>query len=261
MSILKVDWSTFKTFVDDRNLPIQYLSEYAYYHLFAVDGTLQFECKLAKASTADVADFEANYMPSANGKVQDTDADGAPLNRPKVTVSGWHYSPRAINWETATHNSINNTNCQGNDLGDAGVRFFDNSDTELVQGQSESDEDFQTRLDANCVKTVLWFLKLDAPYDIVGAIFSIKSAPASSAYAFLTVAPNIPAELGGMVPFFDGGLDLSMMLDKEPVYLNGRGAKTMLPDPDYHSNEMWLVVNHPTGQKTRCQVIYELYRE
>lgn len=257
----RVTWPQFKSFVDDRNLSIQYTDETSHYHLRAIDGNFGIDCHIFQSESSNYSDFEDNYKADANTKIVETDYDGAPLTRPKVTVKGWHYSPRSINWTTSKLGSINNTNCRKEDIGDAGIRFFDDTDTELVKGQSESDADFQARLDTDCVKTVMWFLKLDAPYDIVGAIFNVKAAPTDDAYAFLTVAPDIPSELGGMVPFFEGGLNLSMMLDKEPVYLNGRGAFTMNPDPDYHSNEMWLIVNHPAGQKTQCQVIYEMYKE
>lgn len=262
MSRLKVDWSVFKGFVDERDLPVQYLSEYNFYHLFAADDGFQLECKLGKiAGSEDVLDFETNYMPTANGKIQETDYDGAPLTRPKVTVSGWHYSPRAINWTTGQMNSMHNTKCSGEGWGDAGLKFFDSNGDELVQGQSESDADYQLRLDSNCTRTVMWFLPLDAPYDIVGSMFSMKNAPTEDTYAFLTVAPDIPENLGGMVPFFSGGLNLAHLADRQVIYLNGRGAKTVYPDPVYHSNEMWLIIHHPAGQKTNCQIIYEFYKE
>ena len=259
---ISVSWSVLKAFADDRELAIQYIDEGNHYLIRSNDDGYGMECKIFKAEeAADAADFETNYMPTANAKIIDRDIDGSPFSRVKVTKLGWHYSPRSINWSTCTHNSLKNTDCQGNDLGDAGVRFFDDTDTELVQGNGESDVDFQARLDSDCVKTVMWYLNLTQPYDIIGAVFSVQSAPTNDTYAFLTVAPDIPAELGGMVPFCDGGVNLAMMLDKQPVYLNGRGTTTLYPDPDYHSNEQWLVINHPVGQKTKCQIIYELYKE
>lgn len=65
---MKVEWSVFKNFVDQRTLSIQWLDLGRTYWLKAFDGNFSLESELDRdpSDTADLTDFETNYKDSGN---------------------------------------------------------------------------------------------------------------------------------------------------------------------------------------------------
>lgn len=65
---MKVDWATFKAFVDSQALSIQSIDYGDYYFLEATANGSDRETTIVKAvpATSDQTDFETNYLPSAN---------------------------------------------------------------------------------------------------------------------------------------------------------------------------------------------------
>lgn len=195
-----------------------------------------------------------------------TDSDGSRIVRAKVTKSGWHYEPRSISWKCGGRASLCNKNPSLADLGDAVLKFYNASDVALTQGAEESDGDFQARLASDCVKTVVdWWPQHDI--DIIGGILFVKNVTADQALVHVVAAPDIPAILGGSVPFQNGGFDLSFFHDAGTsqssgrLDLNGRGAKTLVFDPVYASNKLRFSVNHPVGYAASLMILFEGYKE
>jgi hypothetical protein len=77
---MRVDWTELKAFVDERKLSIQYVTIGNKYWLKAFDGPFDLETTIHKADTApdpsDQKDFEDNYLPTANRKMNSVDVSG-----------------------------------------------------------------------------------------------------------------------------------------------------------------------------------------
>lgn len=77
--IKNVDWSDFKTFIDDRNLNHQMISLSKDYILMAKDDWFGFQCVLPKDGGTDQTDYETNYLSLANKSLQTRTPAGTPL--------------------------------------------------------------------------------------------------------------------------------------------------------------------------------------
>jgi hypothetical protein len=195
------------------------------------------------------------------------DSDNSPIVKPKTTKTGWHYEPRAISFTTSKHGTLHNRKGnnagvgQGTDYGDATLKFWDSSDDELTQGAEESDEDFQTRLNSNCVKTTIdWWPTYDM--DIIGGKMLILNGPSAvgQAYLWCVMASDIPEGSGGNVPFVAGGIDLAFVTSVNLFGIDGRGTKTFLYDSQYASNKLRCIIQHTAGLKIDLLKLYEHFK-
>jgi hypothetical protein len=267
-----IGWTDFKTIVQLGNLHIQIKSQGAWgYELYAFNGPSQIiETSLdAGTNPADLADFNANFLATviadANKVLTTTDSDGASLIRVKTTKPGWHYEPRSLDFYSSKLNSLYNRKedgggiDDGTDYGDASLKFYNASDTELVQGGSETDVDFQIRLDAGCVKTALdWQSTYD--FDIIGGSLQLKNEPTDRAYVWCTIAPDIAPNLGGSVPYFAGGINLEFFKAGSSMAFDGRGIKSFLYDPVYNSNKVRFIIKHKAGEQLGLQIMIDQFK-
>lgn len=263
----QIDWADFKSFVDEHNINIQYVVLDNSYHMKAFNGPFELECQIyiTDPASSDQTDFETNYKPTANGFLEQKDADGATIIRTKTTSTGWHYEPRALDFYTAKLGSLYNRKDDGGDIddgtdyGDAIMKFYNAANAELVQGGVETDVAFQTRLTNFCVKTIIdWQSTYD--FDIIGGKLQIKDRPDSSTYIWCIIAPDIPAFLGGSVPYFAGGFNLSFYAPGDSQDFNGRGVKSFLYDPVYNSNKVRFIVKHALGDQVGLQIIIDQFK-
>jgi hypothetical protein len=94
-----------------------------------------------------------------------SDVDGRLQIRRIVTKPNWYYSPHSIDWTTSKYKSIYNRKHDGNgiddgtDPGDGWTQYYDINGNELIKEETESDAEYQARLDIHCVKTVGSFEK------------------------------------------------------------------------------------------------------
>lgn len=270
-----VGWDRFKAFVDDRNLSVQLDndSEDTVYELYAIDGTFQFHTVLERKQTAsegsDQEDFEDNYLSSANRILDPLDYDGSSKTTVKICKTGWHYEPRDLDFCTSVYNSLYNKKHDGGgiddgtDYGDAGLKFYKSDDSELYlqqQGyESESEAQFQTRLDADCVKTILdWQPTYDM--QLIAGQLMISNPPTNRAYLWVILAPDLTEAQGGSVPFAAGGWNLKFLRDKSLFYSDGKAAKFISYDPVYNTNKIRLIGKHDSGQRIDLQMIYEHFK-
>ncbi len=194
-----------------------------------------------------------------------SDEEGKPLIRTSVTKTSWHYEPRAIDFFTSKYNSIYNrkhdgaTIDDGSDYDDATMVFYNGSGTELKRGDYGSDELFQQVLSTQCAKTVVYFEPKFA-YEIFGATLNVCCPPEDRAYLWVLIAPHIPEEYGGSVPFMAGGLNLKMFKDGTVVKYDAKTSKEIPYDPVNHTGTIGLVVKHGLGVAISLQMQFEFYK-
>ena len=106
---IQVNWSSFKTTIQDKNLNIQYVElGDTQYRVLAIDGSIFWYCDLLES--ADIADFEANFKTDANKNVLPrnviTDFNNpnelAQVNSGRLLVSG---IPISFPYKTAQNNT------------------------------------------------------------------------------------------------------------------------------------------------------------
>jgi hypothetical protein len=189
------------------------------------------------------------------------DSDESIIFQPKTTKLGWHFSPRNFRFVLGTAGSLDCLNPNGTSITDIALKFYNSAGTALTKGAEESDVDFQTRLDTDCVATAVdWYPTFDL--DIISGAVKVKSPPTGNAmaHAWLIFAPAIPAQYGGSISFGNGGICLGMFNDGEQITLDGRGVKRSYYDAVYRSNEIRSYVRHTAGLKTKVQVTLGIYR-
>ena len=261
----KIDWSTFKDFVDDRDLSIQYIEHTNCYDLWASDRIMSYTCDLAK-NTSDATDFETNYKSDGNKKIAKYDIEGHAEFKRVIALDAMHYEPRSLDFITSKLNSLYNRKhdgggiYNGTDYNDANMQFYDSSNTELVQGAEESDNDFQTRLTANCTKTLINFTP-GFNYAIKSGILMLREEWSYDGYVWCVLAPHIPEGSGGQVPFLAGGYNMQFFPEKSYIRMDGETVFFIDQDLTYYSHRIGLIVKHSTGDQKGIQMIYEMYKE
>jgi len=166
------------------------------------------------------------------------DENKRPVYKMELAGPDMLYEPRAFNWTTAKNGSLYNRGPTGSgatpatvegmdDIGDAAMKFYNSSGTELTQGDSETDEDFQTRLYANCTMTdVVWTPTYDRK--CLGAVISCHNRPTSAAYFWAYV--DLTSVGGGLIGYTPGGIPLHMMGEDYMLKIDGRVVpETALP--------------------------------
>jgi|WetSurMetagenome_2_1015567.scaffolds.fasta_scaffold28553_2 hypothetical protein len=189
-----------------------------------------------------------------------------PQFRRIVTRPTWLYSPRSVDWTTSKYLSIYNRKHDGNliddgtDIGDAWLQFYDASGNELTKGSEETPIEFQNRLDASCVKTLMSFEKIIS-YDIQAAILYLQNEPADRAYLWCIFAPDVPEVYGGSKALMGGGMNLQMMAAKIPHLFDAVSANTINYDSTYHSGKMTAFIKHAVGAKIGMQIVFINYND
>jgi len=196
-----------------------------------------------------------------------TDEQGKPYFTQSVTNTEWYYSPHSLDFYTAKYKSLYNRKHDGNgiddgtDMADAYLSFYDAEGVEIVHGgYEETDEGYQARLTAGCVKTVMTWEKIES-FDVVGAQLYIANQPVGRAYLWVIAAPDIPYEYGGSKAFMGRGMNLQMMRDKSVHNFDAKTSKTVHYDPVYHSGKVSTIVKHAVGEQIGIQIIFVLYEE
>jgi hypothetical protein len=193
------------------------------------------------------------------------DADNRLMVRHVATKTEYRYSPRSLDFYTAKHGSLYNRSHYGDgtidgapDIGDAWLKFFDASNTEIAKGNEESDLDYQARLTSTCTKTVMYF-EPAFDYDVFGAKLQFRNIPQDRAYFWFVAAPDVPAEYGGNVVFMGGGMNIAFFAEKDTFECDGKTVSTVTYDGTYHSGKVALIVKHNVGTQIGIQLIYQFY--
>lgn len=264
--MIEVSWPSLKSFLQSRSIAAQWIDLGDNYHVVGVDGPFLLSCLLARNESEETIDFETNFKDLGNTKVSLTDSDNAQIIKSKTTRAGWHFEPRSIDFTAGVAGSLYNRKHDGNtidsgtDYGDAALFFYDASGVAITQN-GETLAEWQTRLDAQCVRTQIdWQPTYEM--DIIGANVSILNAPEGTdrAYLWVIIAPEIPAEYGGQVPFLSGGWNARHFKSTPTTYLDGRGVYSMAYDPVYNSNKLRVIVKHQLNCRMELQFVAEHFK-
>lgn len=239
---------------------------------YGYDDTFLVDYAASKAGVYDEDALQTSYSAAisylqTNEVFTPRDEQGKPYFTQSMTNTAWYYSPHSLDFYTAKYKSLYNRNHSGaeiddgTDAGDAWLKFYDADGAEIVHGgYEESDEEYQARLAAGCVKTIMSWEKTES-FDVVGAQLYIANTPADRAYLWVIAAPDIPYEYGGSKPFMGRGMNLQMMQEKSVHQFDAKTSKTVHYDPIYHSGKVDCVVKHAVGAQIGIQLIFVLYEE
>lgn len=188
------------------------------------------------------------------------DAYNRPEIRQVITKPDWLFQPKSLDFTTSKYKSLYNRKHDGNliddgtDAGDGWLNFYAADGSELVKDGQETDEEFQARLNTDCVKTIMSWENARA-IDIKAASLYIQNEPSGRAYLWCIAAPDVPEAWGGSIPFMGRGMNLCMMAVKTPHVYDANSPSTLNPDPIYHSGKIALFIKHQAGDKIGIQFV------
>jgi hypothetical protein len=257
----QVDWTQFKSYAIANSMPLRGFEDTDSHYIYASDAGFTVFTILDKnpTDTTDLDDYVNNYKATINTRIGQFDTNGVALSKQKVTRTGWHYCPTFIEITTAKYPSLHfKLSDNITDIADAKVSYF-NGSTELKRVDYESDETFQAALTISCNKTILdWQSTYD--FDPRAAAFIMGTKPPTPAYMYVVVAPDIPANLGGSVPFNIGGVPLHLFADNSISGWDALTVKSVVADPIHNSNKFRLIFFHDAGVQINCCFAIQLYR-
>lgn len=190
--------------------------------------------------------------------IPERDSEGYIIQRQMVSLKDMVFRPRVFDFTLGKYGSLHNQDSGGNDLGDATLHFFDSSFTELTKGETETDLEFQTRLDSSCVHTWLYFTPTTKIGIIAGSVRRLSEID-KTAYIWFEVAPHIPKAYGGSVPFIEGGIPIDMLPELEQLRMDGKACVILDVDPVNATNRIGIKCSHTAGDTTRLMPCLEIY--
>lgn len=199
--------------------------------------------------TADILDIAnaINFL-----KNQDTtpkDSDGSPLQRVKISTTGWHYQLHGLEFKTSQLNSIISKKVDGTDFGFTTIKCYDSDNNELIT---------QLDCDIQSVKTVIdWEPTYD--YEIVGGTFRQSTIPASDIRMWVVGVPDIPESSGGSKAFATN-LNIKFIGLEESVSVDGRTPKYLTYNSTFHTNKLRIILKHVAGFKHDMHFMFELFK-
>ena len=184
------------------------------------------------------------------------DSDGAPLQRSKITTTGWHYQLHGMEFETSKLNSVVSKKVDNTNYGFSVCKFY------KLDGEQEVEitgEDLnQVFLDLNCIKTVIdWEPTHDL--EIIGGMLKQQTPPASDLTLWVVGVPDVLEAYGGSKPFCVN-VNLKYMGIEEGVRVDGRAPKYLTYSTVYHTTKLRLMFRHAAGLKHKMHMIFELFK-
>lgn len=197
-----------------------------------------------------------NYLFKDDLNPVEIDDDKRQIVRSATTYKGWRYLAHPIEVETSNLTGVYSKDWAGNSRGDYSIKFYDNTDTELVAGT-------QIELDSNCVKTVVTF-EPTYDYDIIGGNIHQQTSPADDIRLWVIAGATDVASLDPTaVKEFVGGLNIKFMGADEQIQTDGRASarlnysKEGVPVP---TNKVQYIFRHSVGIKHKIMIVLEYFR-
>lgn len=187
------------------------------------------------------------------------DSEGNPIYRPIIAAQNMLFQPRCIDFTTGKINSMCNKSSDLSDNGDSELHFFNQSYEEITKNESETDDQFQTRLDSLCTFTWLYFTP-NHRYAIKSGEIRYKGTLGEESDLWIEVAPHIPKAYGGSVPFINGGLPLDFFDEKKAIVIDGGTCAIIELDNQYLSHRLGVKVEHGIGIKIDILATFNIYR-
>lgn len=183
------------------------------------------------------------------------DADGAPIQRVKMTSSGWHYQLHGIEFETSRLNGIQSKKVDNSNYGFATEKFYElinNVETEIT-GENLN----QGYLDTNCIKTIIdWEPNHDI--EMLGGALKQLGVPTEDVRVWVVGVPDVPENYGGSKPFV---VNMNLKyLTGEGIRVDGRSAKYLTYNANNHTSKIRLIFRHPAGHKHKLLMVFELFK-
>jgi hypothetical protein len=186
------------------------------------------------------------------------DDEGNPYYKQMFAQGEKKFRARCAVFTTGKADSLYNKGSEGTDIGDMELHFFDSSRTELVQGETESDEDYQTRLDANCKFTWLYFTH-PTEFGIAKGRFMYKGTVSGDFHNWLEFCPHLPKAYGGSVACMDGAFPLDMLNQGDFYHMDGCTCLIIPIDETYYSHRIGHKIEHEIGDKIKICSIFDIY--
>lgn len=247
--MLEVSWNVLKGFAVERGLSIQYVDDGSNYYLRAFDGLFTLGLTLSQHDPEEesLVDFETNFKANGNKKLDPPkDSDGSPLQRGKITTSGWKAQFHAMRISTATTNGIRNKKKDGSDLGFCTYKMY------AVGGA----ETFTPIL---AIRTVItWEPNHDM--EIVGGTLFQAIPATTNIWMYVTAAAHIPAAYGGSIAFLEGGMNLADVGTGGTVDFDGKSPKWIAYDSVNHSGRFEIELQHDVGVQHSFTLSFKFYR-
>lgn len=174
-----------------------------------------------------------------------TDSTGRPIVRSAVTQEGWGAQFHSIGFTVGTKDSVYNKDDEGNDLGFATLKFYDEDDVEQTT---------QVNITANAVKTVLSW-KPTHDYEIIGGQLNQSVAPASNIYMW---AKGLPGILNVM--FAQGGLNLKLCPVGNIIDFDGKATKFLPYNGGAGTNKFDFIFRHGVGVTHELQFLIKIFK-
>ena len=187
------------------------------------------------------------------------DQEGNPIYRNIIAESNMLFQPRCIDFTTGKYGSICNKSSDGSNLGDSELLFFDENIIQIIKIEAETIEEYQARLDAQCEYTHMYFTP-NYKYAIKSGEIRYKGTLGEESDIWIEVAPHIPKEYGGSVPFINGGLALDFYPEKTPIIIDGGTCTVINTDLTYYSHRLGVKIEHGIGTKLDILAIFNIYR-
>jgi hypothetical protein len=186
------------------------------------------------------------------------DQEGNPYYKQMFAQGEKKFQARCAVFTTGKVGSLYNKNSEGTDLADMELHFFDSSRTELVQGETESDPDFQTRLDTYCKFTWLYFTHA-TEFGVAKGRFMYKGTVTGDFHNWLEFCPHLPKSYGGSVACMDGAFPLDMLNQGDFYQMDGCTCLIIPVDETYYSHRIGHKIEHEIGDKIKICSIFDIY--
>jgi hypothetical protein len=187
------------------------------------------------------------------------DEEGNPIYRNIIAEANMLFQPRCIDFSTATYKSICNKSSDLVDIGDAELLFFDEEKNQILKGETETDEEYQARLNLECEHTYMYFTP-SYKYAIKSGEIRYRGTLGEESDVWIEVAPHIPKEYGGSVPFINGGLPLDFYEEKKSILIDGGTCTVIDVDTTYYTHRLGVKIEHGIGIKIGFLAIFNIYR-
>lgn len=184
------------------------------------------------------------------------DSDGSPLQRIKITTTGWHYQLHGIEFETSKLNSLYSKKPDNTDFGFGVMKFY--KDVSGSEVEITGDDLNQTFLDANCIKTIVdWEPTHDV--ELIGGCLKQKTIPTQDVHLWVVGVPDISEQYGGSKPFVVN-VDLAYIGLEDGVSVDGRAPKYLTYNATNHTSKIRMIFRHPAGFNHKLHMIFELFK-
>lgn len=203
---------------------------------------------------------QINYLISGLSNVSitntDTDSNGRFIVRTAATIKGWHYQAHSIQFEVNKLDSIYNKDVDGNDLGFAEIKIYDDNGDECIT---------QASADTDGVKTIVTW-KPSYDFEVISGNIRqvVKETVDSYIYVRAKIATGYPSPNDYFpVNFIEGGINLNYIGSDEPLKTDGRASKLLKGSNGDHFE---IIVNHDANlvnneNRHKMSVVFETYKD